>query len=211
VFENNVDTVKGLLYAKDVLAYWSRDRNHNRSIRDLMRPVYFVPETKRVDELLKELQSKRVHMAVVVDEYGGTAGLATIENIIEEIIGDIQDEYDVNEEADYVQIGPEEYNVDASIDLDDLNELLNIDLPTEDMDTLGGYIYTHFGRVPTVGETIDTVQLTMSVLSVDGRRIRKVHIIRKPESDEETSSSRASTDSDDDEAADAPEEVSKAG
>jgi CBS domain containing-hemolysin-like protein len=120
-----------------------------------------------------------VHLAIVVDEYGGTAGLVTIENIIEEIIGDIQDEYDVNEEAEYIQHAPDEYTMDASIDLDDVNDMLDLDLPTEDSDTLGGYIYTHFGRVPEVGETIDDDQFTIQVRSVDGRRIRKVHMIRK--------------------------------
>ncbi|GAB4526956.1 MAG: hemolysin family protein [Anaerolineae bacterium] len=202
VYEDNIDNIKGLLYAKDLLAHWNRD-DIDKTIRDLMRPAYFVPETKRVDELLKELQTQKVHLAIVVDEYGGTAGLVTIENIIEEIIGDIQDEYDLNEEADYEQTGPYEYTVDASIDLDDLNDLLDVDLPTDDSDTLGGYIYTHFGRVPVVGEIIDTEDLTMNVLSVDGRRIRKVHIIRKRTEEEQA-------EEDDDSASNTEEEITRA-
>jgi putative hemolysin len=190
VYEDTIDNIKGVLYAKDLLAYWHNGNKEKiKAIRDLLRPAYFVPETKLVDELLKELQSKRVHMAIVVDEYGGTAGIVTIENIIEEIIGDIQDEYDPPEEAEYTQINEHEYVVDAGIDLDDLNDLLSIELPTDDSDTLGGFIFSYFGRVPTIGEEIDYAEehLMMRVESVEGRRIRKVRIIRqdpKLESDE---------------------------
>lgn len=192
VYEDNIDNIKGLLYAKDVLAYWTDDDDSTKTIKDLMRQAYFVPETKPADELLKELQAKKVHLAIVVDEYGGTAGLVTIENIIEEIIGDIQDEYDLHEEAEYVQMGPDEYTVDASIDLDDFNDLLDVDLPTEDNDTLGGHIYTHFGRVPLVNEVIELDDLFMRVLSVDGRRIRKVHVIRKrPDEDSDSADETA--------------------
>lgn len=179
VYEESIDNIKGLLYAKDLLAHCYNGKRPVQSVRELMRPPHFVPETKPADELLRELKKRMVHLAIVVDEYGGTAGLVTIENIIEEIIGDIQDEYDVNEEAEYIQHGPDEYTMDASIDLDDVNDMLDIDLPTEDSDTLGGYIYTHFGRVPEVGETIDDDQFTIQVRSVDGRRIRKVHMVRK--------------------------------
>jgi putative hemolysin len=185
VYEDNIDHIRGLIYAKDLLAYWSNGDEPVKTIQDFMRPAYFVPETKRADELLKELQSQKIHLAIVVDEYGGTAGLVTIENIIEEIIGDIQDEYDLNEEAEYEQVTPDEYQVDASIDLDDFNDLLEVDLPTEDSDTLGGFIYTYFGRVPVVDEIIETDDLTMQVLSVDGRRIRKIHVIRKRAGDED--------------------------
>ncbi|HEX2619936.1 MAG TPA: hemolysin family protein [Phototrophicaceae bacterium] len=181
IYEDTIDNIKGLLYAKDLLTY-THTGNHDRvkRVRDLLRPAYFVPETKPVDELLKDLQSKRVHMAVVVDEYGGTAGIVTIENIIEEIIGDIRDEYDPEEEAEYAQVGENEYVVDAGIDIDDLNDLLDVELPNDDSDTLGGFIYTYFGRVPLVGEEIDypDEHLKMRVESVEGRRIRKVHIIQ---------------------------------
>ena len=179
VYDDTIDNIKGLLYAKDLLACWSENLDPVETIRDLIRPAYFVPETKRADELLKEIQAQKVHLAIVIDEYGGTAGLVTIENIIEEIIGDIRDEYDIHEEAEYEQHSPGEYTVDASIDLDDFNNMLDVDLPTDDSDTLGGYIYTHFGRVPIVGETIEDDTLIMNILSVDGRRIRKVQIIRK--------------------------------
>lgn len=179
VYGDNLDDIKGLLYAKDLLAHWTNGYDPERPISSLMRRAYFVPESKRADELLKELQARKVHMAIVVDEYGGTAGLVTIENIIEEIIGDIQDEYDLNEEAEYEQTGPDEYMVDASMDLDDFNELLDVDLPTHDSDTLAGHIYSVLGRVPIVGERIDDDDLTIEVLSVDGRRIRKLRVTHK--------------------------------
>jgi CBS domain containing-hemolysin-like protein len=132
------------------------------------------------------MQKSKIHLAVVVDEYGGTAGIVTIENLIEEIVGDIQDEYDQEEEAEYIQHSEDEYTVDASMDLDDFNDLLHINLPTEDSDTLGGYIYSQLGRVPTAGETVidNDHLLELRVESVEGRRIRKVYVTRRrPESE----------------------------
>lgn len=177
IYDDTIDNIRGLLYAKDLLVHLSE----KRTLRELMRPAYFVPETKPVDELLKELRAKRIHLAVVVDEYGGTAGIVTIENIIEEIIGDIQDEYDHDEEAEYVQQGEDEFIVDASMDIDDFNHLLDVEIPNDESDTLAGYIYSHFGRVPEIGEEIqhDNGKLTMRIESVDGRRIRKVFVRRQ--------------------------------
>jgi putative hemolysin len=180
VYEETIDNIKGLLYAKDLLAIWKNGDSPDTTPLDVMlRPAYFVPETKKADVLLKELQTQNIHMAMVVDEYGGTAGLVTIENLIEEIIGDIRDEYDVNEEADYVQQSDTEYTVDASMNLDDINELLDVELPTEENDTLGGFIYSHLGRVPRAGDTIEFENLTLRIDTVEGRRIRKVRAIRK--------------------------------
>jgi CBS domain containing-hemolysin-like protein len=179
VYEDNLDTIRGLLYAKDLLAHWTREDDQPMTIRQMMRPAFFIPETKRADELLKELQTKKIHLAIVVDEYGGTAGMVTIENLIEEIIGDIQDEYDMNEEAEYEMVSDDHYLVDASMDLDDFNDLLDVELPTDDNDTLGGFIYSYLGRIPVTNETIEQADLTLTVLSVDGRRIRKVEVIRK--------------------------------
>jgi len=187
VYEENLDNIRGLLYAKDLLAYWAREDDNPMTIKQMMRPAYFVPETKRADELLKELQAKKIHLAIVLDEYGGTAGMVTIENLIEEIIGDIQDEYDTNEEAEYTRMTDDLYIVDASIDLDDFNDLLDVELPTDENDTLGGYIYSYFGRIPLVDEVIEHNDIHLKILSVDGRRIRKVEATRKrlqPEHDE---------------------------
>ncbi|MCY3836975.1 MAG: hemolysin family protein [Anaerolineaceae bacterium] len=178
VYDGDVDHIRGLLYVKDLLALL-KVGDSGASIADNMRPALFVPETKRADELLEELQRDKVHIAVVVDEYGGTAGLVTIENVIEEIVGDIIDEYDVHEEAEYIPLAEDEYEIDASMDLDDVNQLLEIELPTEETDTLGGYIYSVLGRIPEMGEVIATEQVCLTVRSIDGRRIRKVHVLRK--------------------------------
>ena len=178
VYEGDVDHIRGLLYVKDLLALLQVGQE-GALIADNMRQAIFVPETKRADELLEELKRAKVHIAVVVDEYGGTAGLVTIENVIEEIVGDILDEYDVHEVADYERLDVDEYEIDASMDLDDLNQLLDVDFPTEESDTLGGYIYSVLGRIPTATEVIETGRLRLTVLSIDGRRIRKVHAKRK--------------------------------
>ena len=177
VYEDSIDQVKGLLYAKDILTVIKDGEDFaSRAIADLARAAYFVPETKSADALLKELQDKKVHLAIVVDEYGGTSGLVTIEDLIEEIIGDIRDEHDFAEEEDYVADGDGAYLIEASMDLDDINALLGCSINTSAADTLGGYIYLTLGRVPRADETIETDILRMTVLSIDGHRIRKVRV-----------------------------------
>ena len=173
VYEETVDNILGLLYAKDLLRIW-REGSQIESLRSLLRPAYFVPEAKKVDELLAELQARRVHMAVVVDEYGGVAGLVTMEDIVEEIFGDIRDEYDQSEELPYQQVGEGEYIFQGRIGLDDFNELMGSDLPTEESDTLGGVIYNLVGRVPATGDQLRVGSLLLTVEQVSGRRIRKV-------------------------------------
>jgi CBS domain containing-hemolysin-like protein len=186
VYEENIDRVRGVLYAKDMLALLASQRSDapvNKPLREIMRPAYFVPETKPADALLKEMQDNKIHIAIIVDEYGGTAGLLTIEDLIEEIVGDIRDEFDVNEEAEYVKAGEGEYIVDGSMNLDDVDELLGVTLPMDDNDSLGGLIYSRLGHVPEVGETLilDEQRLELRVTQVEDRRIRKVHITRLPE------------------------------
>ena len=177
VYEDNIDNVKGLLYAKDILTAVKDGQDFaGQRIDNLVREAYFVTETKPADALLKELQEKNVHLAVVVDEYGGTSGLVTIEDLIEEIVGDIRDEHDFGEEEDYVAVGDGAYLIEASMDLDDLNALLACSIDTSDADTLGGYIYLALGRVPLADEIIETDILSMTVLSIDGHRIRKVKV-----------------------------------
>ena len=163
VYEENIDNIKGVLYAKDLLNLWGKGDGSSKLIREIMRKGFFVPESKRADELLKELKTSKVHMAIVVDEYGGTAGLVTFEDLIEEIIGDIQDEYDLHEEVEYVQNGENAYTVDGSMNLDDFNDLLEVEIPTEDSNTLGGFLFEQFGRVPEVGEKIEYENLTLRV------------------------------------------------
>lgn len=187
VFEDDLDDIEGILYAKDLLTIWHSGQAPG-PISSLARPAYFVPETKRADVLFKEMQQRKIHIAIVVDEYGGTAGLVTIEDLLEEIVGDIRDEFDIHEEADYVQVGEGDYVVDGAMNLGDFNHLLGIDVPDEENDSIGGHIYSLIGRVPQVGEVVDDPEhhLRMVIESVSNRRIRKVHVYLVPEADETT-------------------------
>jgi CBS domain containing-hemolysin-like protein len=182
VYDDNIDNIVGILYAKDLLAHWRRG-GEPRPVRGLEREVYYVPETKPVSDLLGELQSKKVHIAIVVDEYGGTAGLVTIEDILEEIVGEIQDEYDP-EEFFMDRISDDEYIFSARMDLDDINDLMSVDLPTDESDTLGGLVYSMLGRVPAVGDSLDVANLYLTVLEVEGRRIVKVRAKRVKQDEE---------------------------
>jgi putative hemolysin len=181
VFEDTVDNILGLLYAKDLISLWRTGKDHVESLRGVLREAYFVPEAKKADELLTELQSRRVHMAIVVDEYGGVAGVVTLEDIIEEIFGEIQDEYDENEEQLYQVQEDGSYLFRGRIDLDDFNALMSASLPVDEADTLGGFLYMRFGHVPTAGETVDEDGLRLTVEQVSSRRIRLVRAQRKPE------------------------------
>lgn len=189
VYRDSIDDIVGLIYVKDLLAAW-QDRNGPSTVGDLSRKAYFVPEAKRVDDLLTEMQSHRIQMAIVVDEYGGTAGLVTFEDIVEEIVGEVRDEYDDAEELPFIQIEDDEYVFDGGIDLDDVNNLVGASLPKETSETLGGYIYGHLGRVPHPGEQLKAGGLNLIVEQVVGRRIRKVRARRidQPEKDAETES-----------------------
>lgn len=173
VYEETVDNIIGLLYAKDLLRVW-REGSRIESLRPLLRPAYFIPEAKKVDELLAEMQLQRIHMAIVVDEYGGIAGLVTLEDIVEEIVGEIQDEYDLSEELPYQEISEHEYLFQGRINLDDFNELMDSHLPIDEADTLGGFMYSQIGRVPLGGEQVQFGDLLLTVEQVSGRRIRKV-------------------------------------
>lgn len=174
VYEETIDNIVGVLYAKDILVYL-RDDQPDVAIRDILRDTVFVPESKKLDEFLQDLQQSHIHIAIVVDEYGGTAGLATIEDILEEIVGEIQDEYDAEEP--FIELVSEtEAICDARIDLDDLNRTLDLDLPTVEYDTLGGLIYSALGRVPKVSDVVTVDGARIRVMTVNGQRIRKVRI-----------------------------------
>jgi len=173
VYEDTVDNTLGLLYAKDLLRA-GRQGEKSTDLRGLLRPAYFVPESKKLDGLLAEMQNKRIHMAIVVDEYGGVAGLVTLEDIIEEFLGEIRDEYDIAEEAPYQKLADGSYIFLGRITVDDFNEIMESDLSNEEADTLGGYIYSQLGHVPTVGETVREGNLLLTVEQVSTRRIRKV-------------------------------------
>jgi len=177
VFKDSVDNILGLLYSKDLLGIW-REGRHEVSLSDHLRQAYFVPEAKKVDELLAELQAKRIHMAIVVDEYGGVAGIVTLEDIVEEIVGEIRDEYDQAEEQLYNVINDDEYLFQGRIDLDDFNDIMGTDLPNNEADTLSGLIYSRIGRVPTPGDNVQIKDLQLTVEQVSGQRIRKVRALR---------------------------------
>jgi CBS domain containing-hemolysin-like protein len=142
----------------------------------LLRPPYFIPGSKKVTALLREMQKQRVHLAIIVDEYGGIAGMVTIEDILEEIVGDIQDEYDLHEVVQAQPIGENAYLVNSRLDLGSLADLLDIELNDEETDTVGGLIYSHLGRVPLQGERLPLQGWLFTVLSVDGQRIEQVRV-----------------------------------
>jgi magnesium and cobalt exporter, CNNM family len=178
IYEHSVDNVIGLVHVKDLLRATREGRP--AAVRDLLRPVHFVPEAKKADELLAELQSQHTHMAVVVDEYGGTAGVVTIEDLLEEIVGEIRDEYDGAEEAPVVRVGEDEYLLDAGLNINEVNGQLGVRLSDEFGDTLGGLLYAHLGKVPERGEAVWAEGFRWIVEQVAGRRIRRVRAVRLP-------------------------------
>ncbi len=178
VYRETIDDLAGLLYAKDLLRPF-RSRDYSPKLGDLLRDAHYVPESKPVDELLRELRHRQVHMAIVVDEYGGTAGLVTIEDLLEEIVGEIQDEYDA-EEPRIEFVNADEVLLDAGVDIDDVNRLLDIDLPTDEVDTMAGLVFTSLGKVPEVGEKASFDEAEIEVVAVSGRRIRRVRVVRLP-------------------------------
>ena len=177
VYQENLDNILGLIRVKDLLKV-DGSASDDRPITPLIRPTTFVPETKRVPELLKEFQRKQVQMAIVVDEYGGTAGLVTIEDLLEEIVGEIRDEDDVEAEP-IVEEGNGSYVFSAKVSFDEFRERLDVEVEPEGFETVGGYILTRLGRVPSVGETFELDGLFIEVLEAERRRIHKVRV-RKP-------------------------------
>jgi putative hemolysin len=183
VYKKAIDEIVGVLYAKDLLPFL-KGGVQKPDLRKLLRAPLFVPESMLVDDLLHKLQGRRVHLAIVLDEYGGTAGMVTIEDLLEEIVGDIQDEYDV-EEPLLVRISDDEARIDGRASVDDLGELFNLDLgmleDSEEYDTVGGLIYHRVGGVPRPGDKVEVPEygLTMTVETTDGRRVAKVLAVRR--------------------------------
>ena len=177
LYKESVDHIVGILYAKDLLRIIAAGGPRPR-LRDIMRPALFVPESQAVDDLLNELQRRRVHMAIVLDEYGGTAGLVTIEDLLEEIVGEIQDEFD-EEEPMKVIVRDGEAILDGRADIDEMGELVDPALELEDdeeYDTVGGFVYHRIGRVPVVGDKVAVDPFTITVVKVIGRRVGKVRV-----------------------------------
>lgn len=178
VIENTVDSVVGILYAKDILMSLSKgELDRQETIQRFMRPAYFIPENKRVSELLSEMQRDKFHMAIVIDEYGGTAGIVTLEDLMEEIVGSIQDELDIEEKE--VQIVDEKnFVVSGQSSLDEVNELLGARLMSGEFHTIGGFVFGLFGRMPRLGEQLRYKDLKLEILELDGRKIEKIKITK---------------------------------
>lgn len=177
VYQETIDNVTGILYVKDLLSNLAQ--NMEIQLQKLSRNAYFVPESMKLDALLREMKRRRVHIAVVVDEYGGMSGIVCMEDILEEIIGDIQDEFD-NEREDVIKIGEGVYLCDARVNIDDLDEELGINLPFDDFDTLGGYVFDLFGKIPVKFEKVEKDNCTFIIQEMDGHKIRSIKLIVRP-------------------------------
>ncbi|PYR78637.1 MAG: HlyC/CorC family transporter [Acidobacteria bacterium] len=180
VYRENLDNIVGIVYVKDLVAL---PPTAEPPITTLMRNAYFVPESKLASELLKEMQRRQAQMAIVVDEYGGTAGLATVEDLLEEIVGEIRDEYDVESET-VVDEGNGTFVFSGKVNVDEVNDRLGIEVEREGFETVGGYLLSHLGRMPYVGERFDVDGLDVEVLEVERRRISKVRLRRAEEPDD---------------------------
>ena len=183
VHSGSSDNIIGILHVKDLLTFWSAE---HLDLMDILRTPYFIPETKKISHLLRELRDKKSHMAIVIDEYGGTAGLVTIEDIIEEIIGEIHDEHD-NDEILMVATDEGDLVVDARLEIEKLVEHFNLEVPKGNFESVGGFIISLLGRVPQPQETITHAPLEMTIESADARKIRKVRVrMRKEEVEPDT-------------------------
>ena len=172
------DDVAGILLAKDLLRYFA---GREFDLRDMLRPAVFVPESKRLNVLLREFRVSRNHMAIVVDEYGGVAGLVTIEDVLEQIVGDIEDEYDFDEVGDSIRLDQNgRYRVKATTEIEDFNEAFATHFSDEEYDTVGGLVIRHFGRLPKRGEAVELEGLKIQVLRADSRRVHTLVVERLP-------------------------------
>jgi CBS domain containing-hemolysin-like protein len=181
VYRENLDEVIGVVFAKDVLKALHQGKV-DMPLADIVREARFVPESKKVAELLREMQREKFHIAMVTDEYGSVSGLVSLEDLLEELVGDITDEYDT-EEPELVEVGDGSYRVSGKASIDDVNELLDVDLPNEDWDTVAGLVLDLFGKIPDAGEETSFRGLSFRAEEVNGRRVAKVVITRLPDGD----------------------------
>ena len=177
VFSETIDNILGVVYSRDLLAFLPKTEKHP-PLQEIIRPAFFIPESKRLDELLKELQEKHVQMAIVVDEYGGIEGLVTLEDLLEEIVGEIEDEFSRSLEPRVVPTASGDIVVDARVSLDYLSDLFSTPIGNEDVDTIGGLVYSSLGKMPQVGDEVLHNGLRIEVVSLLGRRIRKLKLSR---------------------------------
>ena len=189
VYREDIDTIVGICYVKDFLPYIDKPIPEFIHLRDMLRPAYFIPETKKCSQLFKELKERRLQIAVIVDEYGGTAGLVTLEDIVEAIVGNIQDEYD-NEDEEISKINETTFTIDGITDLEEVEEQIGIKFPEDDYDTLGGFIISRLGFLPQDGEmnTVEYENVRFTVLNVEERRIGRVKVEILPKDDAKDSS-----------------------
>ncbi|MFH0810524.1 MAG: hemolysin family protein [Pseudomonadota bacterium] len=183
IFEHNLDSIVGVVHAKDLLPHWGA-KDGEMDLRRIARPAYFVPETKKICDLLKELKAKRVHIAVVIDEYGGTAGLLTVEDIVEEIVGELEDEYDL-EEKRLIVIDPHTVLADARLEVEFIEEHFNVDLPEGEFASVGGFVVNLAGRVPETGEIFRYDGLEFLVEAADERKIDSLRVTAVEKSPED--------------------------
>jgi len=176
VYTETIDNVIGILHVKDLLQFLIKGQD-TIDIRKVIRKAFFVPESKKLNSLLKEFKRRKVHIAVVVDEYGGTSGIVCLEDIIEEIVGEIQDEFD-NETEDILKIGSGVYLCDARINMEDLNEKLKLSLPEDDVDTLGGFVFDLFGKIPVKYEKVSYKDNDFIIQDMNGHKILSVKIVK---------------------------------
>jgi CBS domain containing-hemolysin-like protein len=180
LYKENIDNIVGILQVKDL--FLAEEKGGKINLKKLTRPAYFIPESKRVDDLLREFKKQRIHIAVVVDEYGGTSGIVTLEDILEEIVGEIRDEYDT-EENPIQKIDQYNFSIDAKLSLKEINEGLGTELPEEKFETIGGLIYDLVGSLPEQGKILEFQELKFCVEKIEGQRIKRVKItIPKKES-----------------------------
>ena len=175
VYEDTIDNILGIIHSRDVMAAMA-NQDPQSSLRELVRPAFIIPETKRIDDLLEELQYKGVQMAVVVDEYGGTEGLVTMEDVLEEIVGEIEDEFSRTRDAQVVRLPDGAVLVDAGLTTENVEELFGTRIDNTDVDTVGGYVYHSLGKIPQLGDVVVTDHLHIEVVSILGRRLRKLRI-----------------------------------
>jgi len=180
VYENNIDNIIGFVYAKDLLSEIGTDPGEFR-LKDKLRQAYFVPESKTLRDLLHEFQNQKLHIAVVLDEYGGTAGLVSLEDILEELVGEITDEYEKTPPEPVRHIDEHTIEIDARTNIDDINDEFELDLPEdEDYDTVGGFVFSHLGYIPKTGESFDYEDVTFTITAAERRRIKRIKIEKKP-------------------------------
>lgn len=177
VYRDRIDNIDGQVIAKDILAYMD-EAHREMPIEPIVRPVYFVPESMKVSRLLKEFQRRKLKLAVVVDEHGGVSGLVTMEDLVEEIVGEIRDEYDLDEEAPVTEVAPAEFAVHGDVNVEVVEKLFDVDVAEDDYITVSGLISHHLGRLPRRGEKVEIKGLSIEVLDVDQKRIRKLKIKR---------------------------------